>query len=269
MSSSTLIAHAALLRGDVDVSMETWIANIATYKDDIKAGAILELGINFDDNRQGIYVPRYVIEGDAARGVQPMAPELRTVADLKKYPAIFQDEEHPGKGRIYGAIPGWAADEITFKKFKHYKLDERFVYFRPGSEPTLYAAFVAAQERGLAIAGYLWEPTWLTGKYDLVLLADAPYSGEADFLAGRTAFPSTPVAVVANKKFVAREPAFAAFLQKYKTSTAYTAEALAYMEENKASHAATAKYMLKKYPAMLSGWLPADKAGIVLEYVRQ
>jgi ABC-type proline/glycine betaine transport system substrate-binding protein len=267
VTGSTPVTHTALLRGDIDVNLETWTSNIATYKDDLKSGAIVELGINFDDNRQGIYVPRYVVEGDARRGIKAAAPGLVTVADIKKYPQVFRDEENPGKGRIYGAIPGWVVDEITFRKFNYYRLNENFIYFRPGSEATLYAAFTSAYEKGLPIAGYLWEPTWITGKYDLVLLKDAPYKSEEDFLAGRTEFPSVPVAVAANKKFVAKEPEFADFLKKYRTSSAYTAEALAYMQNNKAGYVEVAKYMLKKYPELLDKWLPANKAGMVREYV--
>ena len=34
------------------------------------------------------------------------------------YSKLFVDEENPSKGRIYGAIPGWAVDEVMFKKYK-------------------------------------------------------------------------------------------------------------------------------------------------------
>jgi ABC-type proline/glycine betaine transport system substrate-binding protein len=267
ISGSTPVTHTALLRGDIDVNLETWTSNIATYQSDLKSGAIVELGVNFDDNRQGVYVPRYVIEGDARRGIKAAAPGLATIADLKKYPLVFKDEENPGKGRLYGAIPGWAVDEITFRKFNYHNLNENFIYFRPGSEAALYAAFVSAYDKGLPIAGYLWEPTWITGKYDLVLLKDAPYANEEDFLAGKTEFPPVPVTIAANTKFVEREAQFADFLRKYRTSSAYAAEALAHMQDSKASYVGAAEYMLKKYPEMLDKWLPADKAKAVREYL--
>jgi ABC-type proline/glycine betaine transport system substrate-binding protein len=267
MSGSTPITHTALVRGDIDVNMETWTSNINTYQDEIKSGAIVELSVNFDDNRQGVYVPRYVIEGDPGRGIAPLAPELKTIEDLKKYPHVFRDEENPAKGRLYGSIPGWMADEILYKKFLYYKLNETFTYFRPGSEPTMYAAFVSAYDKGRPIAGYLWEPTWVTGKYDLVLLEDAHYKDAESFAAGKTAFPSVPVTVAANKRFAAAQPEFTAFLRKYKTSSAYVAQALAYMQDNKASHADVALYMLKTHPDMLSAWLPDDKAKIIKDFV--
>ena len=262
VSGSTPITHTALLRGDIDVNLETWTDNLKTYKDDLKSGAIVELGTNFDDNRQGLYVPRYVIEGDAARGIKAMAPDLKTVADLKRYSHVFVDEENPSKGRIYGAIPGWAIDEIMFKKFNYYGLNEKFNYFRPGSEATLNASFVTAYEKGLPIVGYNWEPTWISGKLDLVLLEDAPYTVEG-FKEGKTAARAVPVVIAANKKLLQKAPEFVEFLKKYRTSSALTAEALAYIADNKASYDEAAVYFLKKHDDLLDKWLSADKAKAV------
>ena len=95
------------MSGDIDVHMEMWTDNLATYDDDIAQGRMQEQSTNFDDNAQGLYVPRYVIEGDSARGIEPVAPDLRTVEDLKKYASLFPDPESPGMGRIFGGLPGW------------------------------------------------------------------------------------------------------------------------------------------------------------------
>ena len=244
MNGSTPIMEAALVRGDVDVNMELWTDNVATYEADKAAGGIVDLGVNFDDNKQGLYVPRYVIEGDPQRGIAPMAPDLHNVADLARYSQLFVDEENPSKGRIYGAIPGWAVDEVMFKKYKYYGLDKNYIYFRPGSE---------------AIVGYNWEPTWISGKLDLVLLEDAPYT-QAGFEAGETAAPSVVVMVSANSRFPKRQPEFAEFLKKYHTSSALTAEALAYIADNKATYDQAARWFLQKHDDLLTQWLPPDKA---------
>lgn len=258
VSGSTPITHAALVRGDIDVNMETWTDNIATYKADLQSGSIVELGVNFDDNKQGLYVPRYVIEGDAKRNIKAVAPDLKTVADLARYSKVFVDEEQPTKGRIYGSIPGWAIDEIMFKKYKYYKLDQNYNYFRPGSDATLNASFVSCYEKGLPIVGYNWEPTWISGKLDLVLLKDAPYEEKA-FKEGKTEAPSVKVAVAANKKFTERSPEFVSFLKKYRTSSTLTAEALAYIADNKATYDDAARWFMKKHPELLKQWLPQDK----------
>ncbi|WP_407058498.1 glycine betaine ABC transporter substrate-binding protein [Paracerasibacillus soli] len=52
-----------------------------------------KVSTNFADNDQGLYVPAYVIEGDEERGIEPLAPDLETVEDLKKYPHIFKDQK--------------------------------------------------------------------------------------------------------------------------------------------------------------------------------
>lgn len=93
ISGSTPIIQTALLRGDVDVHMELWTDNVPTFEADMKTGKLLNLGINFDDDKQGLYVPRYLIEGDAKRGIKPLAPDLKTVKDLARYAHLFKDPE--------------------------------------------------------------------------------------------------------------------------------------------------------------------------------
>lgn len=267
ISGSTPIVQAALVRGDIDVNMETWTDNIPSFEADMKTGRLINLGINFDDDKQGFYVPRYVIEGDKARGIAPLAPDLRTVRDLAKYPQLFRDDENKNKGRIYGAIPGWAIDEIMYKKYIAYGLNRDFVYFRSGSEAALFTAFMAAYTKGEPIVGYCYEPTWISGKLDMVLLEDAPYSPEA-FNAGLTEARGVPVCVVANVQLLEKSPEFAAFLKKYRTSSALTAEALAYIADTKADYPATAKWFLQNHPELLMKWLPADKADLVQKSLR-
>ena len=267
ISGSTPIVQAALVRGDIDVNMEAWTDNIPTFEADMKTGKLINLGINFDDDRQGFYVPRYVIEGDKARNIVPMAPDLKTVRDLAKYPQLFQDDENKDKGRIYGAIPGWGIDTILYKKYVAYELDKDFIYFRSGSEAALFTAFMAAYTKGEPIVGYCYEPTWISGKLDMVLLEDAPYSPEA-FDAGLTEARGVPVCVVANVQLLEKSPEFASFLKKYRTSSALTAEALAYIADTKADYHTTAKWFLQNHPELLMKWLPAHKAELVQRSLR-
>ena len=168
VTGSTPVTHQGLLSGEIDIHMEIWSANIASYEDDKANDRFKELSTNFDDNYQGIYVPRYVIEGDAEKGIEPMAPDLKYIWDLKDYPDVFPDDENPGMGRIYGGIPGWEVDQILYNKYLHYGLDENFIYFRPGSDSALASAITSAYEKGEPIAAYYWEPTWLLGMYDMI-----------------------------------------------------------------------------------------------------
>lgn len=262
ISGSTAITYSAVMEGSIQVYMETWTDLLPTYYDDLDAGKIVELSVNFDDNAQGFYVPRYVIEGDAERGIEASAPDLKTVQDLAKYSDVFKDPEDTSKGRLYGAISSWAVDEIMRAKYVYYGLDEMYNYADPGSDAALSAAISAAYEKGEPICAFYWEPTWITGKYDLVLLEDAPYD-EAVYAEGACQFPSMKVNVCVNPDFYSAAPEYCEFLSHYSTSSALTAEALSYMQDYDASYVETAKWFLTQHDDLVTQWLPADKAELV------
>lgn len=263
MTASSSVCHEGILSGELDVHMENWTDNLDFYYPDLEEGKFVELGVNFDDNVQGLYVPRYVIEGDAERGIDAVAPDLKTVEDLKDYADIFVDDEDSGMGRIYGSIPGWQADTILFAKYEYYGLDEMYNYFRPGSEAALAAVLSDAYEKGEAIVGYYWTPTWLMGKYDFVLLEDSAYVDAESFESGETAFPSVSVTITASNDFSKDNEDFCAFLKNYYSSSEQISAALNYMQENGASIADAAKWFLTEYDSMLDDWLDADAAAAV------
>lgn len=258
---STTVLHEGLLKGEVDVHMEVWTDNLATYNDDLAQDKLKELSTNFDDNYQGVYVPRYVIEGDAERGIEASAPDLKTIQQLKDYPQVFIDEEEPDKGRMYGAIPGWEVDEILFKKFEYLNMGETFNYFRPGSDSALATAITSAYEKGEPIAAYYWEPTWLLGLYDMVLLEDEPFDGET-YIEGKTELPAVKVTIGVSNDFAADEDnkEFIDFLSNYETSSALTSEGLGHMQETGESYPETAKWFLKEHPELLDQWLSEEDA---------
>lgn len=264
VSGSTPITHEALLKGEIDVHMEIWTDNLSNYQNDLQNGLFVEQGVNFDDNIQGFYVPRYVIEGDPERGIEPVAPDLRTVADLRNYAHLFPDGEDAGRSRIYGGIPGWEIDEIMYKKYFYYGLDADYNYFRPGTDSAMSAALTSAYDRGEPIVAYYWEPTWLLGKYDFVLLEDAPYD-EALYAEGKTACPSVRITVGTSLGFTEENPEFCAFLSNYHTSSALISEALAYMQDTKADYGQTARWLLTTHPELLDAWLAPDQAQTMRE----
>lgn len=262
VSGSTAVTYGALKTGDIQVYMETWTDSIATYAKDVASGAITELGVNYDDNIQGLYVPRYVIEGDPERGIEPIAPDLKSVEDLANYSDIFVDPDDTSKGRIYGAISGWAVDEIMRKKVEFYGLDEFYNYMDPGSDAALAAAIAGAYEKGQPIVAYYWEPAWITGKYDLVLLEDAPYTPEL-YPLGQSECPSISLTVSVNPDFHKEYPEFSEFLSRYSTSSQLTSEALAYINENDAEYKDAAKWFLLEHDELIDQWLDTDKAKLV------
>ncbi len=255
-SSANLIAGHA--KGDVNVFMENWPDNLESYKIAVNEGNIVEVGINFNDNAQGYYVPRYVIEGDAERGIEAIAPDLRTVEDLKKYSDLFQDLEDPGKGAIINAPPAWAVAEVMETKHEYYGLDEKFNLVSSGSESGLAASLAGAYEKGKPWVGYYWEPTWISGKYDIVLLEEEQFSQEAWDDGYKCAFKAVDCTITVDKATYENHPKAVEFLSKYKTSSALVSEILAYMMDNEAEIEEAAQWFLKEKQDVWKSWVSEE-----------
>lgn len=265
-TASSTMNWQSLISGEVDIDIESWTDNVASYPADVANGDIVDIGILVPDSRQGFYVPRYVVEGDPERGIEPLAPDLKMVADLKQYASIFPDDEDPSRGRIYGAIPGWMIDEIMYKKYECYGVNETFNYVRMGSEATLFASLVSAYNIGEAWVGYCYEPTWVTGKMDIVLLGDAPFDA-ALYPEGRCEIPSQQLKIVSSNKFPGRAPDLLEFFQKYKTGSALVSSALAHLDDTGCTHDEAAAWFLKGNDALIDEWLPAENAKKLRDYL--
>ncbi len=262
IQGSTPATFTGLRQGDIDIEMEVWTQNIQeAYDEAISNEEIIEVSTNFDDNAQGLYVPTYVIEGDSEKGIDPMAPDLKTVKDLANYPEIFEDPEDPGMGRIYGAPPGWAVDEILRTKVENYGLTEPFNYFSPGSDTALSSSLASAYKKGEPWVGYYWEPTWVIGLYDMTLLEDEPYSDEKWENGYLCEFAPVNVTVAVNSALPEKAPEVVDFLSNYKTSSSLTSEGLAFMQENEGATTEDAAInFLKQNEDVWTKWVPEDIA---------
>lgn len=256
----------SLISGDIDLDIESWTDNVASYPEDKANGDIIDVGVVVPDSKQGLYVPRYVIEGDSARGIAPMAPDLKTVKDLAKYPDVFPDDEDPSRGCIFGGTPGYMADDVLYQKYEAYGLDEMFAYKRLGSEATSFASLAAAYNVGEAWVGYCYEPTWITGKLDLVLLEDEPYDKDV-FFEGKCAFPSQALKTVSSKYFAEKAPELVPFFENYVTGSGPISEAVAYLDESQASYEETAIWFLRQNDALIDQWLPEKNAKMLRDYL--
>ncbi|QGU00270.1 Glycine betaine/L-proline transport substrate-binding protein ProX [Candidatus Syntrophocurvum alkaliphilum] len=261
ISGSSDAIFQALTDGDVDVFMENWSNNrIDIYEEALERGDVVQASLNFDGSYEGLWVPTYMIEGDPDRGIEPMTPDLRTVKDLKDYWEVFEDPEEPGKGRIYGSIPGWTTDEIFREKLENYGLLEYYNYFSPGSDTALATSMITAYERGLPWVGYYWEPTWVISMLDMTLLEDEPFDQELWDSGYLCELPPQPVYVDVHQDFPERKPEVMEFLKNYETSSEMTGEALLYMQENDANEKEAAIWFLNEYEDLWTSWVPAEVA---------
>ena len=265
-TASSAMVWLSLKNNDVDVHLETWSDLLPTYEADIKDGSIINIGVVVEDSIQGIYVPRYVVEGDPSRGIAPMAPGLKRVEDIVKYPHIFPDDENPSMGRFYGSIPGWTADIYVYRRFERLGLEGKFNYVRLGSEAALFMSLVSAYNLGESWVGYCYEPTWIVGKLDLIRLEDVPYEPEG-YEEGLTGFSTQALYISCSSQFPKKAPELLEFLKKFRTGSTRLSEALSYIDDTKCSHDDAAVWMLKTNDYMIDEWLPAANAKKLRDYL--
>ncbi|MCJ7499336.1 ABC transporter substrate-binding protein [bacterium] len=260
----TIPMFAGLERGDIDITMEIWVDNQQpAYDNAIAAGKVVDLGANFPDSWQGWLVPTYVIKGDPARGIKPMAPDLKSVSDLPKYAKLFKDVEDPGKGRFYSCIAGWECEKINEKKFAAYGLNDTYNIFLPGSGAALVASLVGSYKKGEPWFGYYWAPTWVLGLYDMTPLEEPAYDKAVFESTAKSAYPAVSVNIAVHSSMPKKAPEVVEFLKKYETTQAIANKFLAFMQEKEADTQQAAEWFLKEYEDLWTGWVSGDVAAKV------
>jgi len=254
-----------LARGDIDVTMEIWLANpVQPWIDAEKAGKAVRLGTTFPDATEGWYVPRSLVQGADAK-----AGDLKSVGDLARHKALFPDPDAPGKGLFYNCVPGWQCELVNTRKLAAYGLAADFTNLRPGASEALVAAIDSNLKRGRPVVFYHWSPSWLVGAHDLVKLEEPAFDKEtwaamlaAEKPAKATAYPVSEVVIGANKAFVESAPQLAGFLRAYRSTADDTSKALAAGRAAGLTPEQSAQKFLKENAAW-RGWVPPDVAAKV------
>ncbi|HHT81750.1 MAG TPA: ABC transporter substrate-binding protein [Spirochaetales bacterium] len=242
----TLPILNGLKQGDLDVDMESWHSNFPeVYRKGVESGDIVDLGQNMPDAPQGWYVPRYLVEGPGA-----MAPDLKSVADLARYPHLFPDPEDPSKGHIYGGVAGWAQMELSEEIFEENNLGDTFNLTVAGSSAPIAATMISAYKKNDPWVGYYWEPTAILGRLDMVRLKGSEY-------------PAALVNVLVHKSMLEKAPDVVEILKAYSTTVAENNEFLKIMDDNGWSTQETAIWFLKNKEATWTSWVSADVAAKV------
>ena len=265
---ATIPLHNGMIKGDIHIIMEIWLANESkVWLDGVAAGKVSAIGVNMADAVQAWYIPRYLVEG-------PNAPAkgLRSVADLPRFKGLFADPEEPGKGRFYNCMAGWACETLNTKRLAGYGLSEHFTNVRPGSGAALDAAIISALKRRKPIVFYYWGPSWLLGQHaeELIVLEEPSFDAQkwASLVAATdsakvkaaTAFPVVDIVIGVNQAFIQKAPTIAQFLRQYRTNTRLVSEALASMQTGKLSADAAARLFLMKHPEVWERWVSPDVA---------
>ena len=275
IETTTAIAQQALVEGELDIHMELWRYNILDWYNEVtESGELIDLGETFEKSTQGWYVPRYVIEGDEERGIEPMAPDLKSVYDLAQYKELFADPENPDKGLLINCITGWRCAGTNRAKVHAYGLADDYNTLEPGATAALDAAIAGAFKKGKPILAYYWEPTWLMGAYDMVQLEEPEWSLECDTDIQRAisgeieesevsevagcAFLTYGIHKGVSNEFQDRAPELVEFLEAMFVGTDPLNKTAAYMTAEEASADEAALWYFANYQDDWREWLPDD-----------
>jgi len=266
---STIPMFQGLRAGELDVFLEGWLQNQQEAVDAaLAAEEIVMLGFLNDDNWQSSFVvPTYVIEGDAARGIEPMAPDLKRVSDLPQYKELFQNPENPSKGLIINGPVGWECEIVLIEQVVTYGLDDDYDVMNVGSQEGLFASLEGAYNKGEPWIGYLWGPTWIAGALDLTLLEEPAYDEAVWNENHGCGWPSVDLFVAVHKDFPDKAPDVVDMFSKWQLDTATLNEVLAYMLETEGEPADAAVWFLKNREAIWTEFVPADIAQKVKDAV--
>lgn len=269
---SNPIMWQSLPKGDIHVNFELWRINAPDkYAEVTSSGQVEDLGPSFDRAAQGFYVPRYVVEGDEERDIEPMAPDLRSVEDLERYADLFEHPESRGQGRLVSCLPQWECAEVNRVKMAAYGLLDEYVLQEPGSGAALEAAIKGAYQQGEPILAYYWEPTELAGQLDLVRLEEPEWteecsaaitevrdSGDLEEAPEEAGCSYNNVAIHkgVNAEWAEQAPdGFVSFLEQMTIPTDELNRVLAWMSENEADPDEAAVWFFEEYPDMWRSWL--------------
>ncbi|QXH33724.1 ABC transporter substrate-binding protein [Pseudomonas muyukensis] len=271
LPGSTVSMEVALARNDLQVIAEEWAGRSPAWVKAEQAGQVFALGDTVKNAEEGWWVPAYVIKGDPARNLKPLAPDLRSVDDLKRYPEVFKDPEAPGKGRFLNSPSGWTSETVNSQKLKAYGLDGLYNNFRSGSGAALDAEITSAIRRGQPVLFYYWSPTPLMGRYQLVRLEEPPFDAAAWATLSDAANPqpqgsrSLPakLSIGVSKAFRDNYPQLVAVFEKVDLPIATLNKALAHMNETRQKPREAAIAFLRDNPQVWKAWLPAENAAKV------
>ena len=125
----------------------------------------------------------------------------------------------------------------------------------------LSTAAAGAYKRGLPVLVYYWEPSWLLGLYDMILLKDkVPYSPER-WVEGDYGcdYPRSRVWKMANAAFLEKYPEVRGFLERFETTLDQNNKALAYMKAQEEDPVGAALWFLREYPESWKAWIGDDE----------
>src|SRR5699024_1352285 len=265
---ATAAVESALVQDDLQIIAEQWSGRSPIIEEGLDAGKLQIVGDTLKGGaEQGWYVPDYVVEGDASRGLEPVAPDLKRWQDLPQYKHLFTDPEEPEKGRFLNCPTGWVCEQTNSRLLEIHNLTDDYTNFRAGTGAALDSAISSAYEQCEPILFYYWQPAGLMAKYRFAKIEQDPFdeacwdtivSGEgelcsSDFLLAR-------LSVAVSTPFAEQYPELISFFEHLQFDPDELNGAILTMNEQRLSGETVALQFFKDHPDSWQAWLPDDVA---------
>ncbi|WP_241021638.1 glycine betaine ABC transporter substrate-binding protein [Burkholderia sp. Ac-20353] len=270
VTGASFVMYSAIINGDVDIFSEVWRNRVPAVEKAATEGKIQLVGslLKSAGGIEGWFVPEYVIKGDSKRGIKPLAPDLVTVEDLKKYASIFRDDENPNKGRFYNCPTTWQCERDNTEKMKAYGMESSYVNFHPGTGAAFDTAITSAYKRGEPILFAYWKPSALMGQVKTVQLKEKAYNeacwetiktGQPNPCASAT--PETALSVMVNQGFASKNPDAVELFKKLSVPLEDLNGAIAaILPPARTPARKIADDFIRSHPDLVSQWVSADVA---------
>jgi glycine betaine/proline transport system substrate-binding protein len=246
----------AMARSDNTITIETWAGLLRDPVEEFvnQKKEVVDYGPNGTTGEEGWYVPTYVIEGDADRGIEPMCPGLPDYRALNDCVDVFKTATTGSQGRYLSGAKAWGKIYGDDRRIRNLDLNYKMEF--AGSEAALVAEIKRAHDRGEPILSLMWRPHFLTSQYDMTMVEFPEYSDECWATTRACSWPPIDIRKFASSAFEEARPTAAAFLKEYSLSDEDLGKMLiAYEEEGKSVEEVVDEWMQAK-PDVWEAWIP-------------
>ncbi len=261
-----MVALQSIATGEIDAHMDVQVIQMQDLMRDLKAtGKVDVLGVSTEPVWLGWLVPRYMVDGDPERGIEPMMPDFEDVFDLARYWELFEDPEDSSKGLFVNSVPGWDSERINRLKIEAYGLDQYFNVATTGSEAALTTSMYAAYQRGEPWLGYYYSPGWILAKLDMYQIPEPEYdqalwNDESKYACG---YPLDKASIVGATSLKERAPEVNDFLARFSIPIEELNQVLLYMQEVSGETDDVLAWFLTEREDIWTPWVSADVAARV------
>ncbi|MFE2534301.1 ABC transporter substrate-binding protein [Streptomyces sp. NPDC059371] len=239
-------AWDALSQGRVDAILEDWghpdqEKRYVEDKKTITSGG--NLGVT---GHIGWYVPTYFAK---------QHPDVTDWKNLDKYAGRLRTPESGGKGQLLDGSPSYVTNDKAL--VTNLKLNYQVVF--AGSEAAQITQMKQFAKEGKPFLTYWYSPQWLFEKVPMTEVKLPAYKEGCDADAAKVAcaYPYTPLKKYLNADFAKTGGKAAAFLKKFRWTTADQNEVSLMIADDKLTPQEAARKWADRHRSTWKAWLPA------------